>query len=139
MTPAVGRDRGSAAIEAPIAVMALLAVLFFVVGALRITSASGDVNAAARSAARAAAAERSAPAATAAASSVASTMLDDRGVACVGGPAVGIDRDPTPGSAITVTITCVVSLADVVLAGFPGTRTVTGTGVEFVDGIRGGT
>ena len=132
------RDRGAAGIEAPIAVMALLSVMFFVIGALRITNTSGDVTAAARAGARAAAAERTPASAQDAASVVAGSVLSDRGVACSGGPAVGLVGDPVAGGAVTVTVTCVVSLGDVVFGGFPGSRTVSGRGVEFVDGIRGG-
>ena len=42
------------------------------------------------------------------------------------------------GGVITVDVTCVVSLGDVVLAGFPGSKTVSGRGVEQVDVVRGG-
>jgi Flp pilus assembly protein TadG len=72
-------DRGSAGVEVAIAVVALMAMLFFIVGALRITTASGDVAAAARAAARAAAAERSTGSASAAARAIAATMLSSRG------------------------------------------------------------
>ena len=52
---AVSRDRGSAGVEAAFAVVALLAVGFFVVGALRVTGSSSDVDSAAHAGARAAA------------------------------------------------------------------------------------
>lgn len=139
MNAAHERDRGAAGIEAPIAVMALLSVMFFVIGALRITTTSGDVTAAARAAARAASVERSAGTAHAAANEVAASMLAARGVACVGGPDVGVTGEPAAGGVVTVTVTCEVSLSDVVFGGFPGSRTVTGRGVEFIDDIRGGT
>ena len=64
-------------------------------------------------------------------------MLADRGVACQHlGVAVG--GDITAGGVVTVDVTCTVSLADVVVAGFPGSRTLTGRGVEQVDVVRGG-
>jgi hypothetical protein len=114
-----------------------MATLFFVVGALRITTATGDVAAAARAAARAAAAERSAQSASAAARAVASTMLSTRGVACEGGPAVAVSGSASPGGVVSVSVSCTVSLDDVVLAGFPGAKTVSGHAVEYVDSVRG--
>lgn len=131
-------DIGTAGVEAAIAILALLGMLCFVVGAVRVTNSGGDVAAAARAAARAAAAERSTSAAAASAQDVASTMLASRGVACRGGPAVAVGGDLSPGGVVTVNVTCTVSLADAVLAGFPGSRTVTGRGVESVDSVRGG-
>ena len=130
-------DRGAAAVEAAIAVTGLLLVGFFIIGAIRVIGSSGDVGAAAHSAARAAAAEYEYGAATEAARSVASQVLADRGVACTG-ISVDVGGDVAPGGVVIVDVTCTVSLADVVLVGFPGTRTVTGRGVEQVDVVRGG-
>ncbi len=137
MNRPTGRDQGSAGVEAAIAVTSLMMVGFFIVGALRVTNTAGDVDAAARSATRAAAAEYDDGSAFQAAQAVAASELADRGVACeqlnvrVGGTLAA-------GGVITVDVTCVVSLADVVLAGFPGSRTVSGRGVEQVDVVRGG-
>lgn len=137
MNRPTGRDQGSAGVEAAIAVTSLMMVGFFIVGALRVTNTAGDVDAAARSATRAAAAEYDDASAFQAAQAVAASELADRGVACeqlnvrVGGTLAA-------GGVITVDVTCVVSLADVVLAGFPGSKTVSGRGVEQVDVVRGG-
>lgn len=137
MNRPTGRDQGSAGVEAAIAVTSLMMVGFFIVGALRVTNTGGDVDAAARSATRAAAAEYDDGSAFQAAQAVAASELADRGVACeqlnvrVGGTLAA-------GGVITVDVTCVVSLADVVLAGFPGSKTVSGRGVEQVDVVRGG-
>ena len=137
MNRPTGRDQGSAGVEAAIAVTSLMMVGFFIVGALRVTNTGGDVDAAARSATRAAAAEYDDGSAFQAAQAVAASELADRGVACeqlnvrVGGTLAA-------GGVITVDVTCVVSLADVVLAGFPGNKTVSGRGVEQVDVVRGG-
>ena len=130
-------DRGSAAVEAAFAVVALLLVGLFIVGALRVVGSRGDVDAAARSAARAAAAEYDPTAASTAAWGVASSVLADRGVACQRFYVV-VGGDLNAGGIVTVDVTCTVSLADVVLAGFPGSRTVTGRGIEQVDVVRGG-
>ena len=131
------RDRGSAGVETAIAVVGLMMVGFFVIGGIRVVGAGSDVDSAARSAARAAAAEYDVDGATAAAEGVAATVLADRGVACQG-LSVSVGGDLSPGSVVVVDVTCTVSLADVVLAGFPGSRTVTGRGVEQVDVVRGG-
>lgn len=130
-------ERGTAAVEAGVAVTALLLVGFFIVGALRVVGSSGDVDAAARAAARAAAVSYDTASASAAASKVAGAVLADRGVACHG-LSVSIGGDLAAGGVVTATVTCTVSLADVVVAGFPGTRTVSGDGVEQVDVVRGG-
>ena len=131
------RDRGSAAVEAAFAVVGLLAVGYFTIGALRVTNSGGDVDAAARAAARAAAAEHDLGAASAAASGVAASVLANRGLAC-GDLSVAVDGSLAAGSLVSVAVTCSVSLADAALAGFPGSRMVTGHGAEFVDVVRGG-
>lgn len=137
MRSAVVRDRGSAGVEASLAVTALLATGMFVIGGLRITNTSGDVQAAARAAARAAAGEYSPDAAASAASAVAAGALAERGMACAD---LGVDvrGDLSAGSVVVVTVTCTVELGDVVLAGFPGATTVNGEAVEYVDVARGG-
>ena len=82
-----GDDRGSAGVEAAVAVTGLLMVGFFIVGGLRVMNTGGDLAA---------------------------------------------------GGIVTVDVTCTVALGDVVVAGFPGSRTATGHGVEQVDVVRGG-
>jgi len=117
-------------------VTALILVLFFVVGGLRVVNTNGDVASAARSAARAAATARTAGESAAAAQTVAQNILSGRGVACSGGPAVSVSGGGSPGTVVTVSVTCVVSLNDVVVVGFPGSRTVTVSAVEYVDAVR---
>jgi Flp pilus assembly protein TadG len=131
-------DDGTAAVEAGLAVTGVLLVGFFVIGALRIVGTGGDVNAAAQSAARAAATAYDAVSASAAATNVAGATLADRGVACHE-LTVALGGTLDPGGVVSVSVTCTVSLGDVVFAGFPGSRTLTGHGVEQVDIIRGGT
>ena len=131
------RDRGSAAVEAALAVVALLSVGYFTIGALRVTNSGGDADAAARAAARAAAANYDLGSARAAASAVVASALADRGVACAD-LSVVLGGELAPGSIVTVDVTCTVSLEDAALAGFPSNRTVTGHGAEYVDVVRGG-
>ena len=123
--------------EASLAVTALLATGMFVIGGLRITNTSGDVQAAARAAARAAAGEYSPEAAASAASAVAAGALAERGMACAD-LGVDVQGDLSAGSVVVVTVSCTVELGDVVLAGFPGDTTVNGEAVEYVDVARGG-
>src|SRR5690349_7223955 len=104
-------DRGSAAVEAALAVVALLSVGYFTIGALRVTNAGGDVSAAARAAARAAAAEYDLAAAQGAAAAVASGFLAGRGVACAD-LSVVVAGELVAGSIVTVDVTCLVSLED---------------------------
>ena len=137
------RDRGSAGVEAALAVTALLAVTWFTIGALRVTTSGGDVGAAARAAARAAATARTGSE-QAAAEVVATAALADRGVACAGGPAVTV----TPGEiaagaappvrTMTVSVTCAVQLDDVTLAFDTAGRSVSASATELVDPLRGG-
>lgn len=136
--PRAGGDAGSAGIEAGLAIAALVTMMLFIVGALRVTTTNGDVDAAARAAARAAAAAPSTSIAEAEAAAVASSMLASRGVACAGGPKVSVTGAGVAGSLVTATVTCTISLADVVLVkGFPGSTTATSTAVEFTDTTRG--
>jgi Flp pilus assembly protein TadG len=130
-------ERGSAGVEAAVAVTSLLLAGFFIIGGLRIVGSGGDVSAAARAGARAAAAAPDLGAANRAASKVAVEVLAERGVACRD-VAVSVDGDLEPGGVVAVAVSCTVSLADVVLAGFPGSRTFSGRAVEQVDVIRGG-
>ncbi|MGF1597614.1 MAG: pilus assembly protein [Acidimicrobiales bacterium] len=130
-------ERGAGAVELAAAVTALLLALFFVVGALRVSTTRSDVTAAARGAARAAAASYDRAEAMAAAETVAADVLADRGVACVGLD-VAVGGDHRPGGVVTATVTCSVSLEDVSLVGFGSSETVTATAVEMVDVIRGG-
>lgn len=130
-------DRGAAGIETPLAVIGLLALMCFVVGGLRVANTNGDVDAAARAGARAAATARSSGEASASASRVVGLILAERGIACSGGPSVSVSGAAVPGGAVTVNVNCTVSLADVALAGFPGSVSARGSAVELVDIIRG--
>jgi Flp pilus assembly protein TadG len=130
-------DAGSAGVETALAVLALLSMTFFVVGGLRITNTNGDVSAAARAGARAAATAGNASSASADASSVVNAMLASRGVACVGGPSTSVSGAGAANSLVRVTVTCTVSLGDVVLGGFPGFRSVSASAIEYTDSVRG--
>jgi Flp pilus assembly protein TadG len=130
-------DAGSSSIEAAIIAPAFLALLAFGVGGLRIVGANGDVTAAAHEAARAAGSSYSFGSAQRAALRTASAVFDDRGVSC-SRLRVTTGGSLEPGGVVTVTVRCTVTLADVVLSGLPGSRTVEVTASEAVDVLRGG-
>lgn len=129
---------GSATIELVLLTPLVLAVLFFVVIAGRLGTVSGEVAAASRDAARAASLAQTHPEAAHAARAVAAASLADRNVTC--GRLTVVLGDPATfvaGGEVAVTVTCDVSLSDVVLPGVPVTRPVSATAVEVLDVHRG--
>jgi len=130
-------DAGSAGVETALAVLALISMTFFLVGALRITNTSGDVSSAARAGARAAASAGDLASARSEANRVVTAMLSSRGVACSGGPSVSVNGGGTAASTVTVSVACTVNLGDVVLGGFPGSRSVDAEATEYTDTLRG--
>jgi Flp pilus assembly protein TadG len=124
-------------VDVAVAVIVLLLVAFFAVGAMRLTTSKGEATAAAYAGARAAAAEYDPVAAQAAAQRVAGNVLASRGVACQN-LAVTVSGQLVAGGVVTVTVSCTVGLSDVSPAGFTSARTLTGRGVEAVDVVRGG-
>ncbi len=134
-------DDGHVAIEAAIAVIGLLLVMWLFVGGLRLTNAEGDVRASARAAARAAAVTLG-PSGEQAARDVAETTLANRGVSCQS-LAVAVERTAASAQAdvaglVKVSVSCTVSLGDVALAGFAGTRRMHADAIALVDVFRGG-
>lgn len=137
MSDRYGGERGASGVEAAIAITALLAMLMFIVGALRISGTSGDVTSAAHAGARAAAGEYGPTSGSEAAQRVVADILANRDVACAN-VAVSTTGDWSPGGVVTVDVSCTIRLGDVVLAGFPGERVANGRGVEVVDSLRAG-
>lgn len=129
-------EHGSAGVGLAMGATALVIVMMFAAGALRVTTTRGDVSAAARAGARAASNSYNQPSGEAAAGEVVKAILADRGVACPS-PQVAADGDWTPGGFINVTVTCTVDLSDVLLAGFSGQETIERTATERVDLLRG--
>lgn len=129
-------ERGAGGVDLAIAATGLLLALFFVVGALRISTVRSDVSAAARAAARAAAHSYELGAARGEATSVAEEALADRDVVCRN-LRVDIGGDVAPGALVTATVRCTVDLDDVTLVGFGRREVVEATAVEMVDVLRG--
>ena len=130
-------ERGSAGVDASIAITGLLMMLFLVVGGLRIAGTDGDVDAAARAGARAASQAYDSTAGQSAARAVVEDALASRGVACRN-LLVTASGSWAPGGSVRVDVSCTIDLSDVTLAGLPGDRLSTGSAVEVVDVIRGG-
>ena len=122
-----GRSQnGSTVVEIVMFTPALLLFLLLVVGMGRLASTRADVDGAARDAARAASIRRDQGSALAAAQNAASATLSDRGVQCQN---LNVRLDPatnfTPGGSVAVDVDCDVSLAETVLTGLPGSKTLT--------------
>lgn len=136
----IGRDDGSVAIEAAIIVPSLIMFVCLALAGGRIVTSGAKIDAAAEDAAREASIHRTAASAQAAAQAAAAESLNDQGIACAsssvridtGGLSVPVGQVGT----VTVTISCTVSLADLLLPGVPGARTMTSTATSVVDQYR---
>ncbi len=131
-------ERGSVTLELAILAPALLLLLGALVFAGRVQTSSATVEQAARAAARDASLARTADAARSTA--LASAQRELVGSDCVStdvavdtaGFAAPIGTD----AAITVTVTCTVSLADLAVPGLPGTHTMAGQATSPIDRYR---
>lgn len=138
---ALSEESGQSTISAMIMIPALLLIGGLVLVGGRLALASGAVQSAANEAARAASISRTAPIAQGQATSTAQSTLNNSGVKCSRTsvePALGAFTLPVGQSGpITVTVTCVVPLADLALPGIPGSKTMTATGTSVLDAYRG--
>ncbi len=133
------RDEGNAPLELVILAPVVFLLLAFVVAAGRTSIAQGSVAAAARDAARQASISLTPGTAQTAALSSAMTALGQDGLDCR--PVVTVD---TAGFGIPVgqpatvsaTVTCTVSLSDLLVPGLPGSRTLTATFTSPLDPFR---
>ncbi|MGW1269777.1 TadE/TadG family type IV pilus assembly protein [Streptomyces sp. NPDC002491] len=133
-------DEGSAAIEAAVIVPSLIMFLCMAIAGGRIVTSGSKIDAAAEDAAREASIHRTAAAAQRAAHAAADESLHDQGIACAstsvsvdsGGLSVPVGQVGT----VSVTVTCTVSLSDLLLPGVPGARTLESTATSVVDQYR---
>ncbi|MGY9067014.1 TadE/TadG family type IV pilus assembly protein [Streptomyces sp. CAS3] len=133
-------DEGSAAIEAAIVLPSLLMFLCLAIAGGRIVTSGSKIDSAAQDAAREASIHRTAVAAQGAARSAAAESLDDQGIKCTstavrvntGGLSVPVGQVGT----VIATVTCTVSLSDLLLPGVPGAKTLTSTAASVVDQYR---
>jgi Flp pilus assembly protein TadG len=130
-------DRGSAAVEFAVVAPLLAGLLLSVAGLGRIAEARGQVEAAAREAARAASLQRIPSTAEAAGVAAARAVLAGQHVTCAA-LSVAVDvTDYRPGGQVSAEVRCTTRLADVRLAGFPGSHTTSATAVVPVENWRG--
>jgi len=133
------REEGNAPLELVILAPVVFLLLAFVVAAGRTSIAQGSVAAAARDAARQASISLTPGAAQTAALSSAMKALGQDGLDCR--PVVTVD---TAGfgvpvgqpAAVSATVTCTVSLSDLLVPGLPGSRTLTATFTSPLDPFR---
>ncbi|MER6691983.1 TadE/TadG family type IV pilus assembly protein [Streptomyces minutiscleroticus] len=133
-------DQGSTAIEAAVLLPALIMFLCLALAGGRIVMAGAKADAAAEDAAREASIHRTVAAARDAAHAAATESLTDQGIQCasstvavdVGGLAVPVGQVGT----VTVTVSCTVPLADLLLPGVPGSSTLTSSATSVVDQYR---
>jgi Flp pilus assembly protein TadG len=134
-------DAGSATLELAVIAPVLLMLLSLVIVAGRVAAAAGAVDQAAAAAARAASLARDARSAQAEADRIARASLSDQGVTCsplrssvdTTGFSVAVGR---PAS-VSVVVRCSVPLADLAIAGMPGTRIVSASAASPLDRFRG--
>ena len=134
-------DTGSATLELAVIAPVLLMLLSLVIVAGRLAAAAGSVDQAAAAAARAASLARNARSAQAEAERIARASLRSQGVICAplrtsidtAGFRVEVGR---PAS-ISVAVRCSVPLADLAVAGMPGTRIVSAAATSPLDRYRG--
>jgi len=133
-------ERGSVSVELALLVPALLLLLSFAVVAGRTQIAEGAIQEAARAAAREASLARDATIAVTLAATQAERTLDAQDVRC---ERTTVDVDTAgfqaplgqPGD-VTVSITCVVGMADLLAPGLPGSVTVEASFISPVDAYR---
>lgn len=137
------RDRGSATLEMAIATPVMLLIISLMVLAGRVAVAGNTVTTVAGNAARQASLARTATAASSAAASSARAALAAQAINCQGGGTVSVDVSGfgaaargVPGQVVTVSIDCVVPIADLGLPGAPGTRTLSDRAVSPIDPNR---
>lgn len=123
--------------ELVILMPALLLLFALVIAFGRTSTASNDVEHAARVGARAAAASQTVGGAEDRAAKVVAESLRGSGLSCTASQ-IEVTGDLAPGGEVTVTVSCVADLRDVVQFGVPGSKTLRATATEQVDVVRGG-
>lgn len=132
------REAGSISVEmalfyVPLMVLVALVVVTFV----RIASAASDVNSAAAAAARQASIARSTSGAVAGGRNAAAATLGARHLPCQPRTVRVNTSAMAPGGLVTVTISCRISLADLMGLGLPGSVTLRSTSRQVIDTYRG--
>ena len=133
-------ERGSAALEAAIVAPVLLLLIGLLAFAGRITLAQQAVDAASMDGARAASIARSAGAASRDARAAGTSTLANKNLRCsstsVSTDTAGFSTPVGTAATTTVTVHCLVYLADLTVPGIPGARTVTASTSSPLDTYR---
>lgn len=131
------RGAGGESLELVIIAPILLLIIVIGIGAGRASIGNGRVDQAAAAAARSASLERDPVVAQEVAIRTANQSLADAGASC-GFVQVDVDTSGfraargVPAS-VTVTVVCQVEWSDLAIPGWPGSTTITGTGVSPLD------
>ncbi len=138
-----GGDGGSVAIEAAIVIPPLIMFVCLALAGGRLVTSGAKIDATAEDAAREASIHRTAASAQAAAQAAAAESLNDQGIACATSSVAidtsGLNVPVGQVGTVTVTVNCTVSLADLLLPGVPGSKSLTSTATSVVDAFRGRT
>ena len=129
-------EEGQAIAELVIVAPVLLIIIVLMVALGRVDSAQGDVESAARAGVQEAVVQADTGAAQAQATAAATNTLAGAGLTC---PAPQITTDTSnfvAGGTVSVTVTCVTSLADVSVPGVPGSKTLTASATAPIDEFR---
>ncbi len=114
----------------------LLIVIVLMVALGRVDSAQGDVESAARAGVQAAVVQADASDAQTQASTAAQSSLSGAGLTCPA-PQISVDTSNfVAGGWVSVSVTCVTSLADVSVPGVPGAKTLSATSSAHIDPFR---
>ncbi len=129
-------EDGSAIAELVIVAPILLIVVVLMVALGRVDSAQGDVESAARAGVQAAVVAPDASDAQTQASTAARSSLSGAGLTCTA-PQISVDTSNfVAGGWVSVSVTCVTSLADVSVPGAPGAKTLSATSSAHIDPYR---
>lgn len=129
-------DRGSVSAELVLLTPMLIILLLFVVFCGRVAQTAVRLNDVAHQSARAASLARTPAQSVGAAQSTASAALESAGVTCQSTAITASTQGMRSESAVTVTVICVVSLADLALLGVGGTRTFEASFTSPIDPYR---
>jgi len=114
----------------------LLIVIVLMIALGRVDSAQGDVESAARAGVQAAVVQADPSDAEAQATTAAQASLAGAGLTCTA-PQITVDTSNfVAGGWVSVTVTCVTSLADVSVPGMPGEKTLRATCTAHIDPLR---
>ena len=129
-------EEGQAIAELVIVAPVLLLVVVLMIGLGRIDSAQGDVESAARAAVQAAVVQSDPADAQAQATAAVTSTQAGAGLTCPSPQVTTDTQNFVPGGSVSVTVTCVTSLAGVTVPGLPGSKTLSATSTAHIDLFR---